>query len=213
MGDFKIDAFEPNLKNIMRFCESLEMNGWKNEQERTITAGQGPTVNIWPSGISDKSGTLKFYEDWGNPGAGRFGQGGNMLRDRQDFSELPVMTLDKFATERGWFQSRPNIAILKVDVERHEANVLVGANELLNARIVQNIFTEVSFDKGSSTSIEMQKDALKLLVQAGYKLAGQGGWQGPKEASRWPNDEMLVHNIFAFIETSKQHYLNLWWKL
>jgi FkbM family methyltransferase len=164
MGDFKIDAFEPNYKNIMRFCESIELNGWKNERE--MNAGQGPSVNIWPVGISDTLGTLRFYEDLGNPGAGRFDAGGKVLSHRTDFKELPVLTLDMFAEERGWFGSRPNIAILKIDVERHEANVLMGAKKLLNARIVQNIFTEVSLEKASEKNI--QKEALELLVQAGY---------------------------------------------
>jgi FkbM family methyltransferase len=166
MGDFKIDAFEPNYKNILRFCESMELNGWKNELE--MNAGPGPSVNIWPAGISDNSGTLRFYEDLGNPGAGRFDAGGRVLNSRTDFQELPVLTLDTFAEERGWFGSRPNIAILKIDVERHEANVLMGAKKLLNERIVQNIFTEVSLEKVSEKNI--QKDALELLLQAGYVI-------------------------------------------
>jgi hypothetical protein len=86
MGDFKIDAFESNFKNIMRFCESVELNEWKNEREMNIGIGQGPSVNIWPAGISDKPGTLRFYEDWANPGAGRFDAGANMmLQSRIDF--------------------------------------------------------------------------------------------------------------------------------
>jgi FkbM family methyltransferase len=164
MGAFKIDTFEPNFKNIMRFCESMELNGWKNEGEASI--GQGPSVNIWPAGISDKSGTLRFYEDFGNPGAGRFDAGGaNMPTSRKDFQELPVLTLDAFAEERGWFDSRPNIAILKIDVERHEANVLMGAKKLMNSHIVQNVFTEVSLE---GTQKSVQKEALEVLVQAGY---------------------------------------------
>jgi FkbM family methyltransferase len=163
MGAFKIDAFEPNFKNIMRFCESIELNGWKNEGE--MTTGQSPSVNIWPVGISDKSGTLRFYEDYGNPGAGLF-VGANVLKIRKDFKELPVITLDTFAEERGWFQSTPNIAILKIDVERHEANVLMGAKKLMNSRIVQNVFTEVSLEDGSQKSV--QKEALEVLIQAGY---------------------------------------------
>jgi FkbM family methyltransferase len=164
MGAFKIDAFEPNFQNIMRFCESIELNGWKNEGEMSI--GEGPSVNIWPAGISDKSGTLRFLKN-PNPGAGRFVAGdSNVLKSRQGAKELPVLTLDAFAEERGWFDTRPNVAILKIDVERHEANVLMGAKKLLNSRIVQNVFTEVSLEQGTQKSV--QKEALEVLVQAGY---------------------------------------------
>jgi FkbM family methyltransferase len=212
MGEFKIDSFEPNLKNALRFCESLVMNAWKNEQEHasnTDPAAVGsPSVNIWPAGVSDTTGTLKFFENWGNPGAGRFGNFGN---NRTDYSELPVTTLDMFAEERGWFETRPEIAIMKIDVERHEANVLVGAEKLLKSHMVQNIFTETSLEDPERREIEAA--ALELLVTAGYKLAGQGGWSGPGKDSPWPNDENLVKNIFDYLETANKAYLNLWWIL
>jgi FkbM family methyltransferase len=219
MGDFKIDSFEPNLKNALRFCESLVMNSWKNEQEQE-SADQGalfdpvvplgrPSVNIWPAGVSDTTGTLRFFESYGNPGAGRFTS--NFGNNRTDYMELPVTTLDVFAEERGWFESRPRIAIMKVDVERHEANVLVGAEKLLKAGIVQNIFTETSLEDPERRHIEAA--ALELLVKAGYKLRGQGGWSGPGKDNPWPNDEHLVEHIFDYLERENVEYLNLWWSL
>jgi hypothetical protein len=42
----------------------------------------------------------------------------------------------------------------------------MGAKKLMNSGIVQNIFTEVSLEKGSQRSL--QKEALKVLVQAGF---------------------------------------------
>jgi FkbM family methyltransferase len=210
MGNFKIDSFEPNLKNVLRFCESLVMNSWMNEQEHVSATGPAafghPSVNIWPKGVSDTTGTLRFFEGDGNPGAGRFSNvlGGN-------HTELPVTTLDVFAEEHGWFESRPEIAIMKVDVERHEANVLVGAEKLLKSGIVQNIFTETSLEDPARRHIEAA--ALELLIAAGYKLKGQGGWMGPGKDSPWPDDENLVKHIFDYIETEKKLYRNLWWAL
>jgi FkbM family methyltransferase len=213
MGEFKIDSFEPNLKNALRFCESLVMNAWKNEQEHAVDtdpkAVGNPSVNIWPAGVSDTTGVLQFFESYGNPGAGRFGSFAN--NNRTDYSELPVTTLDAFAEERGWFESLPEIAIMKVDVERHEANVLVGAAKLLKSGMVRNIFTETSLEDPERRPIEAA--ALELLVTAGYKLSGQGGWSGPGKDSPWPNDENLVKNIFDYLETEKKEYLNLWWSL
>jgi FkbM family methyltransferase len=213
MGNFKIDSFEPNLKNALRFCESLVMNSWKNEQQDISARGTAAlghaSVNIWPTGVSDTTGTLRFDELDNNPGGGRFikALGKQMLKNSM---ELPVTTLDVFAEEHGWFESRPNIAIMKVDVERHEANVLVGAEKLLKAGIIQNIFTETSLEDPERRHIEAA--ALELLVAAGYKLKGQGGWMGPGKENPWPNDENLVKHIFDFLETEKKEpYLNLWW--
>jgi len=206
MGEFKVDAFEPNLKNALRFCESLVLNSWKNEEQSDPLAGS--SVTVWPAGVSDITGKLQFFENYGNPGAGRFGGFGNK---RTDSIEVPVTTLDKFANDRNWFETRPHIAILKVDVERHEANVLVGAEKLLKARIVQNIFTELSLEDPERREIEAA--ALHLLVEAGYKLAGQGGWSGPGKDSPWTDDDNLVKNIFDYLEKENKLYLNLWWSL
>jgi FkbM family methyltransferase len=212
MGEFKIDSFEPNLKNALRFCESLVMNSWKNEQEHAVdtdpAAVGNPSVNIWPAGVSDTTGTLQFFESYGNPGAGRFGAPNSK---RADSRGLPVTTLDVFAEERGWFETRPEIAIMKVDVERHEANVLVGAERLLKSGMVKNIFTETSLEDPERRPIEAA--ALELLVTAGYKLVGQGGWSGPGKEVVWANDENLVANIFNSIEEGKKEYLNLWWSI
>jgi hypothetical protein len=182
MGEFNIDSFEPNLKNNIRACESIRMNNWYNEWEQDVPTNPRligkPVINVWPAGVSDMAGTFKFFESYGNPAGGRFGGFGN---NRTDYSEIPVTTLDTFAEEMGWFKSRPEIAILQMSVERYDPNVLVGAQELLGAGIVQNIFTEVTLNDPERRSVSVA--AHELLVQAGYKLKGQGGWSGPGKDS------------------------------
>jgi FkbM family methyltransferase len=196
------------MKNNLRFCESLGMNGWESERDPVPGKKARPSVNIWPMGVSDTSGTLEFIEANGNPGAGRFDGLGN---DRTDFKKLPVTTLDIFAEERGWFESEPEIAILKVDVEGHEGHVLLGAEKLLRAKIVQNIFMEVWLDEPETRNGKVR--ALELLIEAGYKLNGQGGWLGPGKHSLWPDDENLAKNIFASLEKENWPSRNLWWTL
>jgi hypothetical protein len=122
-----------------------------------------------------------------------------------------VTTLDTFAEERSWFQSRPEIAILQIDVEQDNYKVLVGAQKLLKAGIVQNVLTEVSQKDPAMISKEMASH--ELLVQAGYKLKGQGGWAGPGKDSLWPNDANLVKNIFHYMEEENKETLTLWWSL
>jgi hypothetical protein len=123
-----------------------------------------------------------------------------------------VATLDNFARERGWFTSKPNIEILKVDVERHEAEVFLGAKELLRSgMMVQNILTEV----GRDVDPALQVQALNLLIEPGYRLAGKGGFRGPHQPSLWPHDDSLAQNIVDYINRAEtiEPCLNLWWKL
>jgi FkbM family methyltransferase len=212
MGEFIIDSFEPNLKNNIRVCESIRMNSWMNEWEQKASTDQKqigkPAVNIWPAGISDKAGNYKFFESYGNPGGGRFV---DSMHNRTDFTTLPVTTLDAFAEEMGWFTSKPEIAILQMDVEEYDPNVLVGAQKLLKAGLVKNIFTEVRIKERERRSVEIA--AHELLVQAGYKLKGQGGWSGPGKDSLWPNDAKLIETIFDYMEKENKETLKLWWGL
>jgi hypothetical protein len=213
MGEFNIDVFEPNLKNNIRTCESVTINKWQNEWEQEASNVPrevgSPVVNIWNAGVSDMPGTFKFFEGHGNnPAGGRFGGFGN---NRTDYAELPVTALDTFAEERSWFESLPEIAILQIDVEQDNSKVLVGAQKLLKSGIVQNIFTEVSMK--DPAMISKEKAAHELLVQAGYKVKGQGGWVGPGKDSLWPDDANLVENIFNYLKVKNKESLTLWWGL
>jgi FkbM family methyltransferase len=212
MGEFKIDSFEPNLVNNIRACESIVLNKWENEWENEASTDPKkfgkPVVNVWPVGVSDKAGNFKFFESYGNPGGGGFA---DSVKKRTDFQELPVTTLDSFAEERGWFRSRPEIAILQIDVENSDPNVLVGAQKLLKSGIVQNVFTEVTLKDPEQRSVEVA--AHQLLVEAGYALKGQGGWSGPVEGSHWPDDVNLVESIFDYLEKENKNSLKLWWSL
>jgi FkbM family methyltransferase len=217
MGEFNIDSFEPSLKNNIRTCESIRLNNWENEWEQEASGVPrktgSPAVNVWNAGVSDLTGTFKFYESHGNPGASRFGYNGGFGGNRTDYTELPVTTLDTFAEERSWFESRPEIAILQIDVEQDNPNVLVGAQKLLKSGIVQNVFTEV---KLRDDSVERAKElaAHKLIVEAGYKLKGHGGWSGPGKDNMWGDGDVnLVKDIFDYHEKDVKGSLTLWWAL
>jgi FkbM family methyltransferase len=202
VGAFKIDAFEPNMKNNLRFCESVIMDGWEHD------APGRASINIWPLGLSESTGTKKFYEWNGNPGAGHFDHPG---RTRTDFSHLPVTTLDAFAEERGWFKSRPEIVIMKIDVEHHETNMLAGAEKLLKSGIVKNIFLDLFLDSPAERGGKLQ--ALELIIKSGYTLKAQGSWSGPDHPSLWNNDENLATYMLAYFEKENMANRNLWWTL
>lgn len=185
------------------------MNGWEHGYE---VAGpvKKATVHVWPVGLSDITGTRKFYEWNGNPGAGHFDHPGHT---RTDGHMLPVTTLDAFAEQRGWFNegARQNIQILKIDVEHHETNVLAGAAKLLQSGMIQNVFLDLFLDAAADRNSKLQ--ALELLVNSGYKLIAQGGYVGPDKPSIWKNDETLPKRMMDHLETENIRNWNLWWSL
>jgi FkbM family methyltransferase len=182
------------------------MNAW----EPHAVAGPIPkaSVRIWPVGLSDTTGTKVFFEWNGNPGAGHFDHPG---RTRTDGAEIPVTTLDVFAEQQGWFESRPSIPILKIDVEHHETNMLAGASKLLKSGLIQNIFLDLFLDEKSDRDSKLR--SLELLANSGYKLKGQGRFHGPDQPSRWENDENLAKNMMAYLEKEDIQNWNLWWTL
>lgn len=127
-GASKVYSFEPNLQNMIRFCESLHLNKWLGgddnhdhrggadvntaQQQRT----KKETVIPIPKGASNHTGSLKFFDNGGNnPGMATFAASGGIV-----LGELHVITLDSFAEQHGWFESKPTIALFKLDVEQYE---------------------------------------------------------------------------------------------
>lgn len=200
LGNFVIDAFEPNDINIMRFCESIMLNDW----DHTISTGGRSSVRVYPYGVSNKPGTMTFRFAR-NPGAGSFD---SSQESRHNGSkELPVITLDDFVRDKGYFESRPVISIMKVDVEGHEAPVLLGAKELFKARLVKNVLMEVS---PTDANADMLQEAFNNMMDSGYVLIQYGGFSGPKTPSTWPMDRNLVSNLKS---AQGRDHLNLWWQL
>ena len=206
----KIDTFEPNAKNRLRLCESLHLNHWHSEYDSPIQSGitneEQPQVNLYPYGVGSQEGLFHF-EEHPNPGMGKFTN-----RPANDNStSFRVISLDSFAKERGWFDSHPDIAILKVDVEGSEYSVIEGAKELLASGLVKNIFMEVS----ARTKREMHVNlpALNALSEAGYKLHKIGGFRGPNQEVPFPQDANLAKSIMKAALDERAKQLNLWWTL
>lgn len=159
-------------------------------------------------GISDQPGILTFYEHT-NPGAGGFYAA--LEKTTVGSMDLPVVTLDYFVRTKGWFNSRPRIEILKVDVERLEPQVVLGSKDLLKSGLVRNIFMETAVK--DQNDMEKEIAAVQLLIDSGYKVAGQGNWRGPEERSPWPHDGTLVTRIFEHVKNTTDPFVNLWWTL
>jgi FkbM family methyltransferase len=214
-----VDTFEPNVKNCMRYCESLAVNRWfhtefenDNDVDDETASRTHPLMNPYIYGVGKEAGMFQFQEHDSNPGGGAFTE--QKVKDGSAVHGLQIITLDAFAKERGWFESRPDIAILKVDVEGKEANVMEGAKELLQAHLIRNIFMEVSV----RTPEETQENIpfLQFLTsKTRYQLHQIGGWMGPHTDVRdWPTDEQqLPQKILDAAAAEQAKQLNLWWIL
>jgi FkbM family methyltransferase len=207
-GPVTVDTFEPNDKNRIRVCEALGLNHWQGEFDKNFVGDpkEVSLVNLHFYGIGKEEGVFGFIEN-ANPGGGMFSE----QKSDAEAGGLQVIKLDNFAKDRGWFTSRPDIALLKVDVEGLEAFVIEGAEELLKLKVIRNVFMEVTATNDEKKN--MNTKALKILFDAGYKLHKSGGWQGPKRPNEWPHDATLIDNILNQAAKEGSGLLNLWLKL
>lgn len=198
----------------MRHCESLHMNRWYHTEfdDPSEAMESSPKTNLYPYGVGKEEGTFFFQEHHSNPGQGQVVDVVKTQSSHAKAVSIEIVTLDAFARVRGWFESRPDIAILKVDVEGFEYAVMEGAKELLKSNMIRNVFMEVSVR--SAAERESNIPCLEFLSgPAGYKVHQIGGWMGPNTPVDWPNDDPLVEKILGAAAETSAKQLNLWWKV
>jgi len=209
-NDVTIDTFEPNLKNCLRLCESLSLNRWTHTEFENAGDYRGPKVNLHTHGVSNEIGSFVFQEHEINPGQGQLQTAEKPTNHRS--SVIPIITLDHLAQKRGWFDSKPDISILKVDVEGLEYKVVEGAAKLLQSKLVRHVFCEVS--ARDEEEGRLQLPFLEMMVSAGYRLYRTGGWLGPKDRVEWPHDRSMPQRIInATMAEGVAQQLNLWWTI
>jgi len=176
-GATKVFMFEPNLQNVVRICESLNLNQWLREDR-----SKDVLIPI-PLGLGNVEEVKKLYAlNPNNPGAFTFSDTG---KNSPVVGEMKITTLDSFAERQGWLQSKPSIGMMKLDAERFERYVIEGAERLIRANLIETISMELKPD-----SLKADKSKiLSILYSAGYEMYLHGSWKGPKnevkEYSRW----------------------------
>lgn len=139
---------------------------------KTARISRHDWVEVHELALSAEDGTAEFSVEKGNSGGSRLG------RVEGDFSPMAVQTrrLD------GFLEQRPDIDhidLIKIDVEGHELDVLVGARNTL-ARFRPPLVLESGFETGAQ-----RKNQHDLLVELGYDIIGafvpggliEIGWQ------------------------------------
>jgi len=184
-GATRVYTFEPNPRYTVRFCESLLLNGWA-----------GDVVTPVRKGIGKKNEQMEFHLDKNNPGASTFQ---NNNRGKVD-DLIDLITLDSFADQHGWFESRPSIGFLKIDVEHFEAEAIEGARKLLTAGLIEYIAMELKHDHSNDTKTFIVRT---LVKEANYELIMHGNFKGPNREvttkyDDWKDLEMdFLNNKFA----------------
>ena len=127
-------------------------------------------------------------------------------------SKTKVISLDKWAEEHHLFDAAKagdfSIEILKVDVEGHEPQVLLGAKKLLQSGIVKHVFTECRrFGRDNV------KDMIVTLLEAGFVLRRPNCNMCLKStASPQENANSFTDWATIVIGKHKGKTMDLWWE-
>ncbi|KAL3793685.1 hypothetical protein HJC23_010257 [Cyclotella cryptica] len=218
----EVYAFEPNVINMVRFCESQLLNGWSLAENLE----SNNRIHSYLKGVGKEHGkTLSMYTpDPANPGSFTFNQ--ELAKDhfskrnvagqlqKLDGGELPIVTLDAFARDQGWLSdegSRTEIALMKMDVEGMEHVALDGAKELLRENIIENILMEFNADSPRADLVSQ----ITTLFDCGYKLYKVGGHEGPNVDFNLTSEdpEVVIDNILSRNFGIKGGNMNAWFKV
>lgn len=177
-GATKVYSFEPNLQNTVRFCESLSLNRWlRDDRSKDV-------VIPIAKGAGNRVDQRELYAvDEYNPGSFTFQKAqatkfknGNETAPKV-IGKMEITTLDSFAERHGWFDSRPSIALFKLDVEHFELEVFEGAEKLLKSRLIEKL----AFELKPGHSLHAKSKIIKSLFDAGYEFYMEGIWMGPNK--------------------------------
>lgn len=142
----KLLCFEPQRIIFQQLCCNLALNDLTNVETYRIGVGE-KNEKIWVE-------TCDYNERW-NYGVFSLDKGfstENPFSGKVEQDEIDVVALDQFAPAR----RLPSLALLKIDAEGFDLQVLHGARELI-AQHQPYIFIEIQLDTIDSTLAEIEK--------------------------------------------------------
>lgn len=155
-------GFDPNPVMHTRVCESVELNGWLNDNSvQSFAYGLGEEDTVLNMTTGKNPGKASFFED-------------RMAKKFRRQIEVPVVKLDDVADQQGWITNiEVPIHIWKLDVEGYEYHVLAGAQKLLHSGRVENILMENSVE-----NMRQMVDMYAAIYHAGYEIKMLSDVQG-----------------------------------
>lgn len=216
----EVFAFEPNVINVVRFCESQLLNGWSLAENFE----NNNRIHTYLKGVGSEHGkTLVMYTpDPKNPGSYTFNEDlakehfSKMKSDgdlqKLDGGELPIVTLDALAQDQGWLSkhNEVKIVLMKMDIEGLEPTALAGSKELLRTKVIENVLMEFNGDLPKSDWILL----IKTLSDCGYQIYKIGDHRGPKVSFQMTSEgpESVVDNIKKTLGPQVVN-ANVWFKV
>ncbi len=140
----RVIAFEPNPPHSATIERSLKLNNWTHVQveRRALWERSGETMRFFVSTNPTNTGTSSLVNH------GLFLTADNSI-------DVMTVTLDAYAREAGL----ERLALVKIDVERAEENVLRGMTELLAGGRIDHLIVEMV----------AHGEAQRILVEHGYR--------------------------------------------
>lgn len=206
LGADTVVAFEINPTNILRMCESIRLNEFAavvdiyrrgvsnvDNEELHISVPSNPGMAKMVMAAASTTATTEDHGT-GTTGSTSKSEKSHNKEDEDDGTVVKTITLDKYAQEQGWLTATSSsssdsnananrnftVAILKIDVEGVEPQVLLGAKLLLQSGLVQNVLTEFRNMKS-----KLAQEALTLLLDSGYRVVNKNGeWTSLAESHR-----------------------------
>lgn len=141
----RVAAFEPNPITVERLRHNVRLNDSLH-------------IDIVTKAVSQQSGTTEFYLASEPEKSGI-----SPVVDITPLQKIEVATisLDEYVAEQKW----PRVDIIKIDVEGHDCQVLLGAKD-----IIAHFHPVITFEFSYSTDPALAAAAFELLISSGYTL-------------------------------------------
>jgi len=176
-------AFEPYPRNLWNLYESIRLNQQQN-------------VEVFPIALGNEAGITDIY--------GATGPSASLLRNWSGYSSghrhtISVNTMDAVIGDR----VPGRRALIKIDVEGFEYQVLLGAKKIINASpkpvwLIEVCLTEYHPDGGN----KHYEDTFKLFFEAGYRVFSADSRQVEvtcEDVKRWQAENKTPIGTFNYL--------------
>lgn len=186
-------AFEPMMANQKGLMANVVANGWESN------------VEVFPVGLSDKTGIVKIYGG---------GTGASLIKGwaGQQYSTcIPVSTMDLILGDR--FSDKRSLII--IDIEGAELSMLQGAKKMLSANVKPLWFIEISVTEHQPDCVEINPylfETFNLFYNAGYSAYTATSSSRKvyideiKAIVASGNDSLKTHNFIFVHDDTESHF-------